>query len=564
MSGATPGGATPSGGTPSGATPADGSDRTVVIGGGIAGLATAALLARDGHRVTLLEARSALGGRAGSWERNGFRFDTGPSWYLMPEVFDHFFRLFGTSADEQLELVRLDPGYRVYGEGYPLPIDIRATRAENVALFESVEPGAGAALERYLDSAASTYDIARRRFLYTNFDDPRAFLAPEVLRGAGRLTRLLATPLDRFAARSVADRRLRQVLGYPAVFLGSSPDAAPAMYHLMSHMDLEQGVLYPRGGFTELIQRIAAIAERSGVELVTDAAVEAIDVTDARSPVVTGVRYRESDGTLRHLAAHRVVSAADLHHTETRLLPPHAQTYPESWWERRTSGPGAVLAMLGVRGQVPGLAHHTLFFTEDWSENFDQIFGDDPRIPDPASFYVCRPSASDPAVAPPGDTNLFILIPVPADTSIGRGGIDGTGDRLVEEAADRAIARIADATGTPDLARRIAVRRTIGPADFADDLNSWQGGALGPAHTLRQSAFLRGANRSRRVRGLYYAGGSSVPGVGLPMCLISAENVLKRVRGDRTAGPLPEPPVDATLTATPDSGSALEFEGHHG
>nr|MDQ2698431.1 FAD-dependent oxidoreductase [Actinomycetota bacterium] len=207
-----------------------GAEHTVVIGGGIAGLASAALLARDGHRVTLLEARSELGGRAGSWERGGFRFDTGPSWYLMPEVFDHFFRLFGTSAEEQLDLVPLDPGYRVYADGYAEPLDIRASRADNVALFESVEPGAGAALERYLDSAASTYDIARRRFLYTNFDDPLAFLAPEVLRGAGRLGRLLGTPLDRFAARSFTDRRLRQVLGYPAVFLGSSPDAAPAMY----------------------------------------------------------------------------------------------------------------------------------------------------------------------------------------------------------------------------------------------------------------------------------------------------------------------------------------------
>jgi phytoene desaturase len=517
------------------------SERIVVIGGGIAGLASAALLARDGHRVTLLEARDELGGRAGTWERRGFRFDTGPSWYLMPEVFDHFFRLFGTSAAEQLDLTRLDPGYRVYGDGYDAPLDLRASRAENVALFESVEPGAGAALERYLDSAASTYDIARRRFLYTNFDDVRAFAAPEVLGGAVRLARLLATPLDRFAARAVHDRRLQQVLGYPAVFLGASPSSAPAMYHLMSHMDLEQGVLYPQGGFGTVIARIAAIAEAAGVEIVTGAEVQAIELSDDSTPSVTGVRVTDAAGVSRRVPAHRVVSAADLHHTETELLPRRAQTYPETWWDRRTSGPGAVLAMLGVRGSLPGLLHHTLFFTEDWEENFDQIFGDDPRIPDPASFYVCKPSETDATVAPAGDSNLFVLIPVPADVSIGRGGEDGTGDRLVERAVDRAITRMGVAAGAPDLERRIVVRRTVGPADFADDLHSWSGGALGPAHTLRQSAFLRGTNRSRRVHGLLYAGGSSVPGVGLPMCLISAENVLKRVRGDRTSGPLPEP-----------------------
>lgn len=526
------------------------SERIVVIGGGIAGLASAALLARDGHRVTLFEAHGEFGGRAGTWERRGFRFDTGPSWYLMPEVFDHFFRMLGTSAADQVELVRLDPGYRVYADGYAAPLDVRATRAGNVALFESEEPGAGAALERYLDSAASTYDVAVRRFLYTNFDDLRAFAAPEVLGRAGRLARLLATPLDRFAARAVRDRRLRQVLGYPAVFLGSSPSATPAMYHLMSRMDLDEGVFYPQGGFGGLIARIVAIAEAAGVELVTEAHVEAIELTVDGVPSVTGVRYLDAAGATHRALADRVVSAADLHHTETELLPRHAQTYPESWWERRRSGPGAVLAMLGLRGRLPGLAHHTLFFTDDWDANFDRIFGDDPGIPDPASFYACMPSATDPTVAPPGDTNLFVLIPVPADVSIGRGGEDGAGDRLVEEAADRAIARIAAATGANDLARRVAVRRTVGPADFAEDLHSWRGGALGPAHTLRQSAFLRGSNRSRRVRGLLYAGGSSVPGIGLPMCLIGAENALKRVRGDRSSGPLPEPPA-AGSTAAP-------------
>lgn len=523
------------------------SERIVVIGGGIAGLATSALLARDGHRVTLLEARDELGGRAGRWERHGFRFDTGPSWYLMPEVFDHFFRLFGTSAADQLDLVRLNPGYRVYADGYPEPVDLRPTRAENVALFESIEPGAGAALERYLDSAASTYDIARRRFLYTNFDDPRNLLAGEVLRNSGRLARLLATPLDAFAAHAVRDRRLRQVLGYPAVFLGSSPDATPAMYHLMSHMDLEEGVFYPQGGFATLIDRIAAIAEGAGVDIVRGARVEAIELSGDARPAVAGARFVDATGRSVVAPAHRVVSAADLHHTETEMLPREAQTYPETWWRRRTSGPGAVLAMLGVRGDVPGLEHHTLFFTEDWGRNFGAIFGADPHVPDPASFYVCMPSATDPTVAPEGDTNLFILVPVPADPAIGRGGLDGAGDRLVEQTADAAIARIAEATGADDLAERIVVRRTVGPADFAEDLNSWQGGALGPAHTLRQSAFLRGTNRSRRVGGLYYAGGSSVPGIGLPMCLISAENVLKRVRGDRSAGPIAEPAASGAL-----------------
>ncbi len=513
--------------------------RTIVIGGGIAGLASAALLAREGHDVTLLESRSDLGGRAGRWETEGFRFETGPSWYLMPEVFEHFYRLFGTNAAEQLNLVKLDPGYRVLFEGDPDPVDIRADRAANIRLFESVQPGAGKALDRYLDSAIETYDMAVKRFLYSSYESFRPFLVPDVLGRLGRLARLLVQPLDKFVAGFISDPRLRQILGYPAVFLGSAPNLTPSMYHLMSHLDLADGVLYPQGGFTTLIDSIAAIARAEGVRIVTDAQVTAIRVTDQKA--VAGVRYVDATGTSLNLDADNVVSAADLHHTETELVPANLQTYPERWWEKRMSGPGAVLVMLGVTGELPQLQHHSLFFTTDWGKNFGQIFGKETSVPSPASLYVCMPSATDASVAPAGDSNLFMLVPVPADVSLGSGGINGAGSATVEQIADAAIAQVAEWAGIPDLAARVTVRRTIGPGDFADDLNSWKGGALGPAHTLRQSAFLRGANKSRKIAGLYYAGGSTIPGIGLPMCLISAEILLKRMRHDTTTGPLAEP-----------------------
>jgi hypothetical protein len=234
--------------------PRPGGSRVVVIGGGIGGLATAALLAGEGHAVTLLEKRSQLGGRAGSWEQGGFRFDTGPSWYLMPEVIDHFFRMMGTSAGEQLDLIRLDPGYRVIFERNREAIDVPAGRHAVTKLFESLEPGAGAALSRYLDSAREAYELAKKRFLYSTFESFLPFLRPDVLTRLPRLARLLLQPLDGFVARQFSDPRLRQILGYPAVFLGSSPFDAPSMYHLMSHLDLDDGVLYPMGGFTTLIE----------------------------------------------------------------------------------------------------------------------------------------------------------------------------------------------------------------------------------------------------------------------------------------------------------------------
>jgi phytoene desaturase len=518
------------------------SRRVVVIGGGIAGLATVALLASRGHSADLLEQNEELGGRVGSIERDGFRFDTGASWYLMPEVFDHFFSLLGTSSDAELQLTVLDPSYRVFFEDHPEPVDMRPDRAHNRALFESLEPGAGARFDAYLRSAEETYDVALRRFLYSNFDSPSAFLHPDVVRRTRRLSRLLTRSLGSHVEAQFSDHRLRQVLGYPAVFLGSSPTRAPSMYHLMSRLDLGDRVLYPQGGFTRLIEVIAALAARHGARLHTGTPVTRILTSHGSHggrPRVTGVEHAADGGRDRRpVPADVVVGAADLHHLETALLPPALQTHPEPVWRRRSPGPGAVLAMLGVEGRLPQLAHHSLFFTSDWARNFGDIFGRDARVPDPASVYVCKPSDTDPTVAPDGCENLFILVPVPAEVAIGGGGDDGRGSEAVERAADAAIDQVAAWAGAPDLRDRIVVRHTVGPEDFARRYNSWRGGALGLEHTLRQSAFFRPANVSSKVDGLLYAGASTVPGVGLPMCLISAELVLKRLTGDRSALPV--------------------------
>lgn len=510
--------------------------RAAVVGGGIAGLATAALLGAEGWTVTVLEARDDVGGRAGSWDQDGFRFDTGPSWYLMPEVFDHFFRLLGTTAAEQLDLVRLDPAYRVYSDPATgrAPLDVRSGREAATSLFESVEPGSGARLDAYLDSAGDAYDLAVTRFLYDTYESTAGLRDPALLRRAPQLAPLLTRSLASHVDRRFTDPRLRQILGYPAVFLGGSPYGVPSLYHLMSHLDLDDGVLYPRGGFTEVIRAIERLAEASGARIRTGARVAAITTTDG---VATGVELVDGE----RIDADLVVSTADLHHSETTLLPRELQTYPEEWWAKRSPSPGALLLLLGVEGELPQFAHHTLLFTDDWRSNFDDIFGSRPRISDPASLYVCRPSATDPTVAPPGHENLFVLVPVPADPALGRGGVSGAGDAAIESAADRVVAQLSSWAGVPDLAERIVVRRTIAPGDFAADLGAWRGNALGLAHTLRQSAMFRPRNASRKVDGLAYAGGSALPGIGLPMCLISAELVVKRLRGDRSPGPLAEP-----------------------
>lgn len=550
--------------------------RAVVIGGGVAGLASAALLAREGHQVTVLEARDEVGGRASVWQRDGFRFDIGPSWYLMPEVFDHFFALMGTSTGAELDLVRLDPAYRAFFERFD-PLDLRTGEAP--ALFESVEPGAGRALAGYLGSASDAYTMALRHFLYTTYASLVPLASREVLRRAPQLAGLLARSLESRVHATVRDTRLRQVLGYPAVFLGASPRVAPSMFHLMSHLDLVDGVRYPQGGFGEVVTAIHRVAERAGVQVRTGCRATSVTTTSigrlprveperaelarfwrGRKARVTGVAFTGPDGP-EHLDADLVVAATDLEETEQRLLPGPLRSYSARWWRRQVPGPSAVMVYLGVRGELPELAHHSLFLAHDWDRTFDLIFdggarergprGELPGMPDPTSVYVSRTSATDPGVAPPGHENLVILVPVPADVRLGGGGLDGAGDAWVETVADAAIAQVGAWAGIDDLAARVVVRRTVGPADWARDLRAWRGTALGPAHTLRQSAMFRAGNVSRRVAGLLYAGGSVTPGIGVPMCLISAELVVKRLRGDTSTGPLPEPAPGTEAAARP-------------
>ena len=441
-----------------------------------------------------MDALDEVGGRAGSFAEAGFRWDTGPSWYLMPEAFDHFFALCGTSTEAELDLVDLSPAYRVFhGDA---PVDVRSGIEEVTALFESLEPSAGEKVHAYLAQASDTYEMALKHFLYTTFSAPLNLVHRDIRTRISRLMALLTVNLKQYVGRTFSDARLRQILSYPAVFLSSEPAAAPALYSLMSHTDLVEGVCYPQGGFAAVVQAIYRQARKFGATFRLGEEVTSIKIANRQ---VTGVRTNKGA-----IHADIVVSAADLHHTETQLLPPQLRTYPERYWGRRNPGLGTVLILAGVKGELPELAHHTLLFSQDWDPDFRAVYsGPEPSRPLGASesIYVSKTSATDPNVAPAGHENLFILV--------------------------------------PDLVDRVVVKRTLGPADFAERYHAWSAGSIGPAHTLRQSAFLRGRNASRKVDGLDYAGATTVPGVGVPMCLISAENIIKRLRSDTSAAPLP-------------------------
>ena len=489
------------------------SKKVIIVGAGIGGLTTAALLARDGYDVTIYEGADETGGRAGRLEVNGYTFDTGPSWYLMPKVFQRTYELLGSSVEAELDLVKLTPAYKVFYENDDA-LTITGDEATDTALFERIEPGAGNALKRYIDEGNEIYQLSLRHFLYTNFNRPLDFLHPDILRRGFRMLRLAFTPIHKHVARYVSDTRLQRILEYPMVFLGSSPFSAPAIYSLMSALDFREGVYYPKGGLYTIIQSIERLAVSAGVTIETGSEVKKIKVLNGRA---TGVELE--DGRL--ITADIVVSNADIHHTETALLPEESRTYPESYWRKTEPGVSALLVYLGIGGSLPNLEHHNLLFVDKWQQNFDDIYVKK-RIPSPASMYVCKPSASD-TVAPEGHENLFVLIPLPT------GVLPDKAEQ--EQLADSYLTQLAETIGVPDLNERIAYRRLFGPRDFETRFHAYQASALGSSHLLRQSAVLRTPNRSKKLSNLFYVGGNTVPGVGLPMCLIGAELTYERITG---------------------------------
>jgi 1-hydroxy-2-isopentenylcarotenoid 3,4-desaturase len=506
----------------------------IIVGAGFGGLALGALLARQGFRVRILEKNAEPGGRARVWSDAGFRFDMGPTWYLMPEVFDEFFSLFGRRREELFRLVRLDPSYRVFfGKGEAA--DVVADRARNLALFEGFEPGGAAALERYLADARYKYDAALRDFLYKEYSSVFQFMNRRMVVEGLKLGVLGS--LDRHTARYFADRRARQILEYHMVFLGTSPKKAPALYSLMSHADLNLGVFYPmrgsrpggkggspmagsagagaaaeQGGIGCIVEALLELCRSLGVEVLTGHEVEKILV---RGGAAAGVRVKGRG----ELAGDIVAVDADYPHAETALLDPEHRSYPATYWKRKVIAPSMFLLYLGVGKKLRSLAHHSLYFAEDWDTHFRAIT-DTPSWPQHPCFYLCAPTRTDPSTAPEGCEALTVLVPVAA-------GLADTPE--IRAAYRETVLSHVEATIGESLRDQVRTERIFTLNDFALDYNAYRGTALGLAHTLGQTAIFRPRHGSRRVSRLWYTGGYTHPGIGVPMTLISSRIVAEQI-----------------------------------
>jgi len=486
--------------------------RVVIIGAGIGGIATANLLAKKGYDVTVAEQKSTPGGRAGKLEKDGFTFDTGPSWYLMPDVFERYLQQFGTSSHKEFDLQKLDPAYQVFFENAE-PLTVTSDLELDAQSFEFIEPGSGAKLKKYVSKSERIYRASLETFLYSNFSHFSDFFNPSALRSAPEVMLLAGQTLHRYVARRFRSQRLRQILEYPMVFLGTSPYQAPALYSLMSALDFKEGVFYPQGGIYKIIERLVAIGKDLGVRYRYSTEAVSILVEDG---IATGVVCKDNGV----IPADIVISNADLHFTETVLVPEPYQTYPEKYWQNKQASPSALLMYLGVQGDMSALPHHSLFFVDAWKENFERMEQNSFSPDAPASMYVCRASATDPNCAPKGHENIFVLVPLPESA--------GDSQALYSTLADQYIAQIEQMSGV-EFKNNIVSKTLYGPGDFKNELHAWRSSMLGQSHLLRQSAFFRTRNRSKKLQNLFYVGANTVPGIGLPMCLIGAELVVNRI-----------------------------------
>lgn len=485
-------------------------DHVVVVGAGLAGLSAALHLAGRGRSVTVVERHPWPGGRAGRLDIDGYRIDTGPTVITMPDIVDEAFAAVGETLSRRLDLLPIDPAYRaVFSDGSALDVHSDPERMA-AAIEEFAGPAQAAGYRRLREWLKRLYRIEFDGFISANFDSPLSLLTPQ-------LARLAAIggfrKWDRMIRRYISDERLRRVFTFQSLYAGVAPRDALAVYAVIAYMDTIAGVVFPRGGVRALPDALAAAAAGADVRFCYNATVTGLERTGGR---VSAVR---TDGSER-IPCDAVVLTTELPQTYALLGRTPRRALP------LRAAPSAVVAHLGCHSLTPETSHHTILFGEAWDQTFTDIIRDGQLMQDP-SLLVTRPTASDPALAPPGRDLLYVLAPAP---NLDRGNVDWAGvgdaytDALIDHVSDRLL---------PGLRDDATVLGVVTPADWAR-----QGMAAGSpfalAHTFAQTGPFRPANLVRGIDNAVLAGSSTVPGVGVPTAMISGRLAADRITGVST------------------------------
>jgi len=472
-------------------------------------------MAKAGWKVTVLEKQSTPGGRARQLKEAGFVFDMGPSWYWMPEVFERFFNCFGKKVSDYYQLQQLDPSYRVYWKDKPM--DIPADYGALKKLFESIEPGSGSKLDSFMDEAAYKYEVGINKLVHKPGQSYSEFLDWDLVKGIFKLD--VFTSMKKHISKHFKDPRLQQLLEFPVLFLGALPQNTPALYSLMNYADVKLGTWYPHEGMYKIVEGMFSVAEELGVEFVFNSNVSEIIVEHTKAKAVSAETTDKGQQTVVNLyEADVVIGAADYHFIETKLLPTNYRSYSDAYWEKRVMAPSCLLYYIGLNKKLEGVLHHSLFFDTDFEIHGKEIYTSKQWPTDPL-FYVCTPSVTDETVAPAGKENLFFLIPIAT-------GLKGDTEALRESYFEKIVERFEKYTGQ-SIKNDIIYKKTYSVSNFINDYNSFKGNAYGLANTLMQTANLKPACRSIKIKNLFYTGQLTVPGPGVPPSLISGEVVAR-------------------------------------
>jgi phytoene desaturase len=475
------------------------SKQVAVIGAGFGGLSAAAYLAKAGYKVTVYEKNKQPGGRAQVLAKKGFTFDMGPSWYMMPDVFEEFFADFGHKTSDFFALERLDPAYQV----------ITKTDSFNVNSFPKVkklvrelEPESIDKFEQFFALTKKAYYDVRRDVLNQPMISARELAKKSILKFL--LSKDMVRSYHKRVASITTNKDLQHTLEFMSVFMGGSPKDIPAIYALLSYVDMGLGVFYSQGGFGVLARAFESVAKEQGAKFVYGAAVERIATKDGD---VTSIRVNGKD-----VEVDAAVANADYQFVETKLLSKSARTYRQDYWQKAVISPSGLLLFLGVNKRLPNLQHHNLFFDTDWDEHFARLSRGE-WAKDPL-FYMSVPSITDESVAPKGSENLFVLAPMPAGKQ--------ANEQTIKQVTSTIINRIEKQVGS-SIREHIVVQEYRAQDYFMDTFNAYKGNAFGPSHTLKQSAIFRPRMQSKKVSNLYYVGQYTNPGTGVPMVVLSGK-----------------------------------------
>ncbi len=483
--------------------------KVIVIGSGFSSLSCACYMAQAGYSVTVLEKNEQIGGRASLLEAGDFRFDMGPSWYWMPDIFERFFADFNRKVSDYYTLQKLSPAYRVYF-GQDDYIDIADNPQSIIETFEKTEPGSGVHLREFMEKAQSNYKIAMTDLVY---NPGKSLLELVSLDTASRLP-LFFQNISQTVRRNIKSPRLRSILEFPVLFLGAKPSDTPAFYSFMNHADFGMGTWYPTGGFNAVAKGIHKLATELGVNFMVNEEVISIDCEDNKAKSVT-----TKSGIFE---ADVIISGADYAHTET-LIEKSLRNYTEPYWQKKTFAPSSFLYYVGFNRKVPELQHHNLFFDTDFEDHAREIY-DTATLPKKPLFYANFSSKSDDTLCPEGCEVGFFLIPVAVDLQDSQEVHDRYFDLIME--------RIRINTGE-DLRDAIVYKKSFGVQDFKDRYHSCRGNAYGLANTLFQTSVLRPRIDNRKLSNLFYTGQLTVPGPGVPPALISGKVVAEYIQRTR-------------------------------